>query len=278
MWNQGQVHEGGSPLGNFSVIFLESVLKHCFPRWSVLYLPINCVCLGPRHCKRGSGQKFQIRSKSGNKKLASVLLKAPIIRVTKKIFGVICSKTWSHICEPVPVLVGEASRSSLVDLVVAERGGRRRWRRICLCGNYSRSTWYLKKDLIKNISFLGVDMLPPGQSLALSHRNPSCEVSSTFFAALDLPSPLSQVPRPKRGLDWRRSFPRFLVWPSSPFPRSRPTSFQCHYFHPDPYFWASFFFVCASLPTLPLLPPLIFLLIPGFLVLHLHSLCLLFLK
>ena len=48
---------------------------------------INRVCLGPRRRKRGSGQKFQIRSKSGNKKLASVILKALIITV-KKIIGV----------------------------------------------------------------------------------------------------------------------------------------------------------------------------------------------
>ena len=83
--------------------------KHCFPRWGVLlYLPINCVCLGPRHCKRGSGQKFQIRSKSGNKKLASVLVKALIITVKKKIIGVVvCFKTQFQISEPAPVLVGE---------------------------------------------------------------------------------------------------------------------------------------------------------------------------
>ena len=129
----------------------------------------------------------------------------------------------------------------------------------------------------KSISFLDVDMLPPGQSLALSHRSPSCEVSWTVFVSLDLPSLPSQVLQPKRGLDWRRSFPRFLALPFSPSPHSRPTSSRCLRVHPDLYFWASFFFFSASLLSPPLLLPRIFLLIPPSVLVDLRSLCLLFL-
>ena len=125
---------------------------------------------------------------------------------------------------------------------------------------------------------MSIYMLPPSQSLALSHRSPSCEVSSSVSVSADLPSPPSQGLQPRRGLGSRRSFPRFLASTSSPCPRSRPASSLCpQQVHPDLYFWASFFFFCASLLSLPLLLSRIFPSIPCFVAVDLRSLCLLFL-
>ena len=138
-------------------ILWKNFPKHNFPLWSVKHSPINCVCLAPRRRKRGSGQSSKWGQSQGTRSWQVCFSKhqSSQWRRTLALQNMI-SKSWSR-----PVLVGEAPWPSLVDLVVAERGGGGR-RGVCLCGNYSRSTWYLWRDnidSIENTSWLDVDPL-----------------------------------------------------------------------------------------------------------------------
>merc|ERR1711963_1357134 len=107
---------------------------------------------------------------------------------------------------------------------------------------------------------LSEHLIPPIRSVVLSQMSPSFEVSSNVFVSGDLLSLPSQGLQPKRGLDWRKSFPRFLFLTFSPFPRSHPASFLCHHQQgrPDLFLWPLSVFFSASLQFPPLRPPQIF--------------------